>query len=120
MLQQLDPAVRNRHRRMILGDDHTLPFDLPPQQACISLGMDQGLHNYLLHSGTLDRYMTVKMFPQGEGPVNTIGAFVDGKNALLHFNLSEWGILNGKTKERTINNWNGELSPAVHQYDRFG
>ena len=26
--------------------------------------MDQGFHNHLLHTGTLDRYMDVKVFSQ--------------------------------------------------------
>ena len=45
------------------------------QKQCISIGMDQGFHNYLVYSGQLDRIMDVKYFPQGEGPVNTLGEF---------------------------------------------
>ena len=45
------------------------------QKQCISIGMDQGFHNYLVYSGQLDRIMDVKHFPQGEGPVNTLGEF---------------------------------------------
>ena len=62
--------------------------------------------------------MDVKLFSQGEGPVNTIGAFFQGEMALLKFNLTQWKILRGEGEEKTVHNWNGEVSPVVHQYDR--
>ena len=43
------------------------------QKKCISAGMDQGFHNYLLYSNILNRVIDIKVFPQGEGPVNTLG-----------------------------------------------
>jgi hypothetical protein len=88
-------------------------------KGCISLGMDQGFHNWLLYSGALERYMDVKYFKQGEGPVNTVGAFFPGALALLKFNLTEWKVLKGKRSEQYFYNWNGDKSPVVHQYDRF-
>jgi hypothetical protein len=93
---------------------------VPPDQKCNSIGMDQGLHNWLLHSGRLRRFMRVKVFSQGEGPVNTVGAFYRGKNALLHLDLeADWKVLRGEETERYIANWNGDPSPVVHQLDRF-
>ena len=56
---------------------------------------------------------------QGDGPVNTIGAFFPGELALLKFNLTQWQILKGDGRDKYIVNWNGERSPVVHQYDRF-
>ncbi len=107
LAQQLDPKIR-------YGKEST-----KTNQGCISTGMDQGFHNHLIYSGTLDRYMDVKMFSQGEGPVNTIGALFQGELALLKFNLSEWKVLKGEGKDKYVSNWNGEKSPVVHQYDRF-
>lgn len=88
-------------------------------------GVDQGFHNYLLYSGKLSEYMKVKIFQQGEGPVNTVGAFLS--NAKKHpfgFNmtrddLAQFGFWKGEPGAHYISNWNGDRSPAVHQLDRF-
>ena len=93
---------------------------VPPNEKCFAIGMDQGLHNWLLYSGRLRRVMRVKVFTQGEGPVNTVGAFFKGKRAILHLDLEmDWTVLRGKETERYIANWNGDPSPVVHQLDRF-
>ena len=34
--------------------------------------MDQGFHNHLLHTGTLDRYMVVKVFSQVKTPLTAV------------------------------------------------
>jgi len=60
----------------------------------------------------------MKLFPHGEGPVNIVGGFF-GKNKLLHGTLSEWRVLRGEGKFKYVHNWNGEISPVVHQLDRF-
>lgn len=109
MSQQLNPLVR-------YGLNSTLD-----NKECFSIGMDQGFHNYLLYSGQLDAYMDIKWYAQGEGPVNTIGAL---KNAIMMYNLDMWkaGVLRGTglgIGNITIHNYNGDLSPAIHQYDRF-
>lgn len=89
--------------------------------ACVSHGMDQGIHNWLLHSGILHRMMSdkISVFEQGEGPVNTLGGLF-GDNKLIKLNMIEVGIFkkdsNGKI---TIQNWNGKPSPVAHQFDRF-
>jgi hypothetical protein len=105
--QQLDPKVR-------YGKDST-----KTNKGCISAGMDQGFHNWLVYSGILDRYMDVKIFQQGEGPVNTVGGFFPGDFALLKFNLTTWKVLRGEGEKKYFANWNGKPSPVVHQYDRF-
>jgi len=47
--QQLDPRVR-------YGRNTTMT-----NKNCISLGMDQGFHNWLVYSGQLDKYMDIKV-----------------------------------------------------------
>lgn len=98
--------------------------DLLPRndKKCIdSIGVDQGFHNFVLYSGQLEAAgIEVKLFPQGEGIVNTIGAFYTGPNALIKMSLYDWGLLKGEPGEMVIMNWNGVPSPVVHQYDRFG
>ena len=85
---------------------------------CNFHGMDQGFHNWLLYSGALDKYMDVRIFAQGEGPVNTVGGFF-GKNKRLTYSLQELRILQGEPPHMSIHNWNGDRSPVVHQLDRF-
>ena len=108
MNRQVDPKVR-------WGGD-------PPKNAnkkCLSLGIDQGFHNWLVYSGILSRIMDIAVFKQGEGPINTLGALYPGEKALLKFNLSEWRILRGEGNDKKFYNWNGDISPVVHQFDRF-
>ena len=110
MTQQLNPTVR-----------YGINTTVTSNKGCLSLGMDQGLHNYLLYSGQLETYMDVKVFQQGEGPVNTIGAFRIGPRGMFTFDLTTWKIMRGVKNQKnvTFHNWNGMKSPAVHQYDRF-
>jgi hypothetical protein len=107
MTEQLDPKVR-------YGKDTK-----KDNGNCITLGMDQGFHNWLIYSGQLDKYMDVKVFQQGEGPVNTVGAFWPGPRALIKWSLEKWGVLRGEAPEKYFYNWNGDKSPMVHQADRF-
>ncbi len=60
------------------------------------------------------------IFPQGEGPINTLGGLF-GTNKILKLNMSNVGIFqrDSKTGLYSIHNWNGDLSPVVHQYDRY-
>ena len=62
--------------------------------------------------------MDIKVFQQGEGPVNTVGAFF-GERAVLKFTLEQWKVLRGTAPNKYIYNWNGDISPVVHQADRF-
>lgn len=86
---------------------------------CVTIGMDQGFHNFLLYSGVLDKFLRVKRYQQGEGQVNTIGAFYPGKRALIKKSLKEWGLLVGNEGDLYFTNWNGDPSPVIHQSDRF-
>jgi hypothetical protein len=59
----------------------------------------------------------VKLYQQGEGPVNTVGAFF-GDRTLIKMSLEGLNILRGEAPNKRVYNWNGELSPVVHQLDR--
>jgi hypothetical protein len=89
------------------------------------MGADQGFHNYLYYSGKLqyaERIRSLTVFDQGRGMVNNMGAMRTKE-------VQEWG--NGKFVQHqghghgsnddvmTIHNWDGSLSPVVHQFDRF-
>ncbi len=111
MLEQIDQSSRARYG---------LNGQVPSNDGCHVIGMDQGLHNWLLFSGRLKRIMRVKTFSQGEGPINTLGAFFQGPQGMFQFDLErDWKILRGPEKERYIANWNGDPSPVIHQLDRF-
>jgi hypothetical protein len=75
-------------------------------------GADQGFHNYLYYSGKLTNSATISklvVWEQGKGIINNLGALRTKK-------FSEWGFYNEATSE--VFNWDGTLSPVVHQYDR--
>ena len=83
----------------------------------VIFGADQGFHNYLYYSNKMANSFAISKIlvqDQGLGIVNNMGALRDKE-------LSEWG--NGKMVEKTdtaitIHNWDGTISPVVHQYDR--
>jgi hypothetical protein len=93
----------------------------------VLVGADQGFHNYLYYSHKLknvDAIHAIVVFDQGQGIVNNMGA-------LRTKELNEWG--NGKMVQidtkvgesnprkqfaYTVLNWDGTISPVVHQYDR--
>lgn len=108
ILEQLDPATRHT------GINATGSAD----KHCYSFGMDQAFHNYLLYTHRIAQLLNIKVFDQGEGPVNTLGGFY-GEKKILRALLSEWKILRGEAPYRYVHNWNGELSPVVHQLDRY-
>jgi hypothetical protein len=103
----VDPAKRN-----LFNDT------LPNPANCLRFGVDQGFHNVLLYSHIFTEFLDVKVFQQGEGPANILGGFF-GENKLLRAYLSEWKILRGEAPYKYVYNWNGEISPMVHQTDRF-
>lgn len=76
-------------------------------------GADQGFHNYLYYSHKLGNVLAIEsltLFEQGRGIINNLGA-------LRKKPLSQWGgIYNNVTRE--VYNWDGTLSPVVHQWDR--
>lgn len=98
-------------RRMLKEFDDMNCFHKKPSAGA----SDQGYHNYLYYSGQLGR---VKVYPQGYGPVNTIGAMnghrvpADKKGPLGTF----W---RARDEDGYVINWDGRRSPVVHQWDRF-
>jgi len=102
-------------------------FGSCPNFAVVLAGADQGFHNFLHYSHKFKYTETIHsivVFDQGQGIINNLGA-------LRTKPLEEWGngkLLktevddketkpNPKTKY-TVLNWDGTVSPVVHQYDR--
>lgn len=62
--------------------------------------------------------MKIRSFAHGEGPMNTLGGLhpdtvkTNITGSLRHF----WHVLND---DYQVVNWNGEVSPVVHQLDHF-
>ena len=82
------------------------------------MGADQGFHNYLYYSnklGNADSIRGITVFDQGRGAINNMGAMRTAP-------LESWG--NGKILEyhsdtdMAVLNWDGSVSPVVHQFDR--
>ena len=103
MTQHLNPKIR-------YGRPKSVNSKAPSNDGCISAGMDQGFHNYLVYSGALSKVMRVKIFQQGEGPVNTVGAFFPGARALIKRSLQDWQVLRGESGDFWFSNWNGDPS----------
>eukprot|EP00527_Entomoneis_sp_CCMP2396_P006711 CAMPEP_0198147112 /NCGR_PEP_ID=MMETSP1443-20131203/33263_1 /TAXON_ID=186043 /ORGANISM="Entomoneis sp., Strain CCMP2396" /LENGTH=403 /DNA_ID=CAMNT_0043811273 /DNA_START=198 /DNA_END=1406 /DNA_ORIENTATION=+ len=102
-------AIETYLRAMVAEADET---------GTVLVGSDQGFHNRLFYSNKLanaDRIHAIVVFDQGTGIVNNLAA-------LRSKELPEWG--NGKVMEKTnsgeykVNNWDGSISPVVHQFDR--
>ncbi|CAJ1942422.1 unnamed protein product [Cylindrotheca closterium] len=75
-------------------------------------GADQGFHNYIYYSSKLASAETIKrlvVWEQGKGIINNLGALRTKK-------FEEWGFYDTETSD--VYNWDGRLSPVVHQYDR--
>ena len=64
-------------------------------------GLDQGIHNYLLHTGSLPR---ANIYADDAGPVSTISAFKPGKSI--------------KIESGKVIGLHGKIINMVHQYDR--
>jgi hypothetical protein len=95
-------AMESYLRAMIAQFDET---------KCALKGCDQGFHNYLYYSNSLNKLKeirTVVEFEQGTGIINNLGI-------LRSKPLREWGILN---ENNVVLNWDGKVSPVAHQFDR--
>lgn len=88
----------------------------------VLMGADQGFHNYLYYSNKLANAKTIRSIivqDQGSALINNLGA-------LRTKELPEWGNgklvktieTNGRISTIKVFNWDGELSPVVHQFDR--
>lgn len=87
------------------------------RKGCTEGGIDQGIHNKLYYTGHLSAHMNVRSFHQGYGPVNTIGAMHPTNRHHFKGSLRKyWKILD----DEGVHNYNGDISPLVHQGDRFG
>jgi hypothetical protein len=85
---------------------------------CASGGIDHAFINYLTYNNKVRGLMRTKVFSQGEGAVNTIGGL---RPNTVVANItgdikSFWRLLDDNNN---ILNWNGEVSPVVHQLDHF-
>ena len=85
---------------------------------CMSGGIDHAFTNWLLYSNKLKSLLRIKLYHQGEGPVNSLGGLKpDTAVGNLTGSLrSYWHILNS---QGYVLNWNGDISPVVHQIDHF-
>jgi hypothetical protein len=82
------------------------------------MGADQGFHNYLYYANKLANAKaihSISVFDQGRGIINNLGAMRTAP-------LESWG--NGKILDfrsevnMTVLNWDGSISPIIHQFDR--
>mmetsp|Transcript_48581 Transcript_48581/g.72081 ORF Transcript_48581/g.72081 Transcript_48581/m.72081 type:complete len:600 (+) Transcript_48581:72-1871(+) len=96
-------------RAMVLQFDNT---------KCKRKGCDQGFHNYLIHSHTLQNAKGIRnhggsKYAQGKGVINNLSLLRD-------ISLRERGLLEGDqgSDEIKVKNWDGTVSPIVHQWDR--
>mmetsp|Transcript_30807 Transcript_30807/g.50880 ORF Transcript_30807/g.50880 Transcript_30807/m.50880 type:complete len:481 (-) Transcript_30807:62-1504(-) len=96
-------AVEAYLRAMVNEWDETL---------VLQKGTDQAFHNYLYYSNKLQNVKEIRsvtVFDQGKGIINNLGALRDLK-------LVDLGVY--KVEERLVYNWDGSVSPVVHQWDR--
>ena len=105
-------ALEAYMRAMVAESDET---------GTVLMGADQGFHNFLFYShklGNAKQIHDIVVFDQGSGIVNNMGAMRTKP-------LASWGNgqivrteeMSGQTHYRVLN-WDGALSPVVHQYDR--
>eukprot|EP00596_Hydrurales_sp_CCMP1899_P006124 CAMPEP_0119052682 /NCGR_PEP_ID=MMETSP1177-20130426/73896_1 /TAXON_ID=2985 /ORGANISM="Ochromonas sp, Strain CCMP1899" /LENGTH=205 /DNA_ID=CAMNT_0007032325 /DNA_START=931 /DNA_END=1548 /DNA_ORIENTATION=- len=85
---------------------------------CLSGGIDHGFISWLVYGNKLASLLKIKIYPQGEGAVNTLGGLQpDTVVANISGSIRDfWGLLND---QGYIMNWNGEVSPIIHQLDHF-
>eukprot|EP00977_Amphora_coffeiformis_P020481 scaffold8300_cov171-Amphora_coffeaeformis.AAC.6 len=101
-------ALETYLRAMVVEADET---------GTVLMGSDQGFHNRLYYSSKLTNTPTIKsitVFDQGKGIVNNMGA-------LRTKPLAEWGngnIVKQDGVDFQVLNWDGSVSPVVHQFDR--
>lgn len=101
-------AVETYLRAMVAEADET---------GTVIMGSDQGFHNRLYYSNKLknaERIHSIVLFDQGAGLVNNLAALRSKK-------LEEWGngkIVDVQNGKYIVKNWDGTISPVVHQFDR--
>ncbi|CAB9499780.1 expressed unknown protein [Seminavis robusta] len=99
-------AMESYFRAMVQSFDET---------QCLILGCDQGHMNYLVHTGRLLQNSTqiqhIEYGKQGSSLVNTLGLYANE-----HKPLRAYGVLDNTTNQ--VLNFDGSVSPVVHQFDR--
>ena len=115
-------AMGSRDAILLWSHHVTLQLQEAPgrtvETRCASGGVDHGFVNFLVYGNKLRPFVRVKVFPMGEGAVNTLGGLrPDTVVANITGDLrSFWKVLSDKG---VVFNWNGEPSPVVHQLDHF-
>lgn len=111
-------ALETYIRAMVAESDYT---------GTVLAGADQGFHNYLHYSHKFKNVATIDsivVFDQGQGIVNNMGAlrtkplqeWGNGKIVLTAVDPTETNLR--KKTQYTVLNWDGTVSPVVHQFDR--
>jgi hypothetical protein len=80
---------------------------------CRAYGIDQGYHNYLFYNNRFGSPEQIKVWKQGEGPINTVG-YVCQREGPQH-SLTDRLIQN---KDHFVMNDNGKKSATIHQWNR--
>jgi hypothetical protein len=97
------------------------------QTGTVLAGADQGFHNYLYYSHKFQFTETIHsivVFDQGQGIVNNMGALRTKPldqwgNGQIVRTVSDPNETNPRKKDSyQVLNWDGTLSPVVHQFDR--
>jgi hypothetical protein len=88
------------------------------ESRCVSGGIDHSFLNWLVYGRKLLPYLRVRVFAHGEGAMNSLGGLrPDTVHANLTGNLYDfWHVLDD---QGFVRNWNGDVSPIVHQADHF-
>jgi len=94
------------------------------ESRCKSAGIDQSFALFLVYTSKLRQALRIKIYPQGEGPVNCLGGNMISKDSiqttasrLITGSLkSFWKLLDD---DNYVVNWSGERSPVVHQINHF-
>jgi len=79
---------------------------------------DQGYHNYLTMTKAFE--FPFKVYPQGEGLVNTLGAMHGKRAAGLGYKIGDLGkYWKLRDAQGFVLNYDGSRSAVLHQWDRF-
>jgi hypothetical protein len=85
---------------------------------CVTGGIEHAFVNWLVYGDKLRPFFRTKVYPMGEGAVNSLGGL---RPDTVHANITGplqdfWHVLDD---EGWIRQWTGEKSPVVHQVEHF-
>ena len=85
---------------------------------CTTGGIDHAFVNWLVYGDRLAPFFKTKVFPMGEGAVNSLGGLKPNTvEANITGSLHDfWHLLDD---QGWIRNWSGDRSPVVHQVEHF-